>query len=1063
MIRKLFIYTTLALGLSACSVDELYSPSGLGSDGELTVNLAVPGMEIVGTRASEDAVANVTMLVLDETGVAQIKSFSGSEITSSGNRHTVSCELNSALRTKSGLKLYFIANVPQGVSFTSGLSEGELQEKTSEVMSGSNMVMSGYASLSDIVGGTKESVALKRNGAKVTVTDAKIVEGEYVPGDNAYNFQVFGTAENSSVVAATFAEDSALPSSRPVNVTADDVTTPAEPYFHPTENNGRDDANRPFIIVKAPYSDGKEYFYRVEFEKVDKDAKTVTPLNLNSNHWYQVMILEVGGKGDTTAAAAAKNPTSLLKTDIYDYCPQAFNLITDGTRELGVSHEVAHSGNATTAETQKSLYVRLYSLDASEMNIEDVSITTTSRWLTLGTPQPAEASEFGSMQGQEAFKGVLYKIPVDFSNPPSPGELNGKIIVSWKGLTREVPVIWSREFNGAELCTAKLTIKDNTGTTRYSTTGSEDYWYFVHNVCHGLKKSENNDKVRDAGLHFPLNYGGPDARWSYEYTVEFNDLNNGKPYNWKIETTGIKGITLDNYSGNNKTGKLEINITHDPSVANWEYEVGKLTLTITSTEDGSSTDCSLDLYHTGFFDRPTVFRGAKKANDLNPKDYRIDRTDTDDDFYYYEVIEGPAGTYHWLDRNLGARAANPYCMGEGNISVFGTESAAGGYYMAAKYNNGGEPIMYSNLCPPGYEIPRQDIWNTLRNSPNFQMNRYLSDYNAEFTNAKGQKVYFSKSRYYDATTRSLTGDSKTGYYWTSTPSEGFEKDHIGNWLKYLKIAGSIASYDNAEVNGRKESNGFALSVRCVNITQNTTTKYRTHFNVAGATHVFLYSLDTNGNRNAVTNWPGQAIGNYLTMGNPDNYFNFVYESPNTRPEQFYVIFTFRSEDGVWHSMSKGEGNTTVYSRDKKPSELNGWKVVGDTWVSPTGSSQNTVLGGSWICSYNSNDETASVTFSPNPLTIQQTTPEGMYSIYYTNPNNWGEVYVYWYNPNNGDENNGWPGYIMTKMSDGRYRSCIPKDKNINIIFNNGNNGNGNETNPIPVIKNEAQEYSAGPK
>ena len=47
------------------------------------------------------------------------------------------------------------------------------------------------------------------------------------------------------------------------------------------------------------------------------------------------------------------------------------------------------------------------------------------------------------------------------------------------------------------------------------------------------------------------------------------------------------------------------------------------------------------------------------------------------------------------------------------------------------------------VSPPGYRVPKQKVWNALRNSPNFDTNSVGSYYNACYRSSVGN-VYFPK-------------------------------------------------------------------------------------------------------------------------------------------------------------------------------------------------------------------------------------------------------------------------------------------------------------------------------
>lgn len=76
------------------------------------------------------------------------------------------------------------------------------------------------------------------------------------------------------------------------------------------------------------------------------------------------------------------------------------------------------------------------------------------------------------------------------------------------------------------------------------------------------------------------------------------------------------------------------------------------------------------------------------------------------------------------------------------------------------------------------------------------------------------------------------------------------------------------------------------------------------------------------------------------------------------------------------------------------------------------------------------------------------------TVYFYNQNNWTEVHAYTWNSQNGDENNGWPGEIITKTnSDNLFGYEITKDAFDMIIFNNGSD---QQTNNLKII--DGKEY-----
>lgn len=995
MIKRLSIYTTVALALCACSDEDFTLPNGIGEDGNLEITLAVPEMQTVATRANEDDVQNVTMLVLSGTTptVKQIETYdaTGSDLKSLGNnQYSLSVSIDKEIRSASDLKFYFIANSPASAVYAKEMSEADVKAitYTAVVDADDNMTMSGTATLTDMTSGN--SVAVMRNAAKVTVNSGRLTdEGEIEIDDAiAYDFSVFSTAADASVVAAACNLKGDATSATPLPTT---VGTDAEVYVHPTANEGLDATNRPFVVLKASYMN-TNYYYRVDFRNKDEQGN-LQDLNLESNHWYKFVVTGISGAGSATVAEAAANPSPLVEVTIYDVAPRSYNIITDGTRELGVSHELTYEG---VAGGTQDLFVKLYSPNESEYpeasvaswskrQNEDGLLSTSYKWLTLKAVEDVtENPEYaGVASGVEAgTKGRLYRLEIEFGETVNPGTLEAMISVDWKGLNREVPVKWVREFTGSDLCDVLLTVNgyDASGNA-YKYLDKEDYWTFLTDKVNGVTGDQNGGNIRNEGLHFPVMYGEGNNLWTYEYEITYNDFFGGSAYDWRITTSGIDGLAVSQTSGTGKTGSLTVTVTKTAN--DWDYTTGELLLEVKAAgaDDSAYTKHPLTVYHTGFFHDHT----AKILDNANStSSYRVGgEPDSNRPWYYYEVLTDGAGN-HWLDRNLGATASGLYIEATGGTAYHGSPEAAGGYYRAAKYKIGEAPEMYKGLCPPGFEIPREEIWNTVRNSTAFSTSQVGSYYNAALQCANGMYIYFPKALYYAEGNK--TGESRAGYYWSSTKASGLEKDQIGNWLRCLQISGNVTTYINGQVQGRQDANGYAMSVRCVNKTAASGKMNRTSFNVIGATHVYLYSVNADGSRNAVTTWPGKSIGTSSTMAN-NQMVNFSYESPTTTAEQFYVIFSYKDANGKIHTVSRASDDHTLYSANQNPANLVGWAVVGTQSVGST-PGVTTYNGGIWDVRNVTDDSKANVYYDGVAL---YATAVGKQVVYCWNVEGWDNV------------------------------------------------------------------------
>ncbi|MDE7081449.1 MAG: fibrobacter succinogenes major paralogous domain-containing protein [Muribaculaceae bacterium] len=1039
MLKRLTAYSTIALALCACSDEAYILPNGIGEDGSLDIRLAVPQMQQVATRATDEyAVSNLTMLVLSGGEVAQMEQYDAADLKELGsNQYSLSVSIAPELRGATDLKFYFIANSPAAdTDLDLKMTEADITGVTySQVVNDDEtMPMCGSASLTDLTGGN--SVALWRNAAKVTVQNGTVdEEGEVTEGNVHYDFSVFSTAGSAALLAAAQspAQLGEATSATPLP-TAVDAEEAA--YVHPTRNEGVDAQERPFTVLKAPYG-GTEYYYRVDFRNKTEEG-SVEDIDIEPNHWYKIVVTAVNGAGATTVAEAAANPSPLVEAIVYDVAPESYNIITDGTRELGVSHEIVYEGEANGTA---NVFVKLYSPNESEYPEATVEawkgtlVSTTYKWLSLVDVEDVsgDPAYAGVASGEfAATAGKLYRLEVNFGETSSPGTLNAEISVDWKGLNRMIPVKWVREFSGEDLCTVMLTIDGyNSAGNAVKYEDRTDYWVFLKNRVYGASESQNGGNIRNEGLHFPVMYGESGKLWQYTYEITYNEkIFNDAAYDWKIETEGVTGLTLSRTSGSNETGALTVTVSRP--LNDWDYATGQMTLYVAAAGTTEYTKYPLDLYHTGFFHDHTA---KIDASGKSTADFRVGG-DPNPGYYYYEVLTGPNGN-HWLDRNLGATASGLYIEATGGVAYHGNAEAAGGHYRAAAYNKGGDPVMYAGLCPPGFEIPREEIWNSVRNSTSFDTSSVGNYYNAALRATNGMYIYFPKALYYAEDTK--TGESRAGYYWSSTAASGLEKDQIGNWLRCLQISGNVTTFINGQVQGREGANGYAMSVRCVGKTVASGESYRTSFNVIGATHVYIYSLNADGSRNAVTTWPGKPIGNAETMTD-GQMMNFSYESATTPATSFYVIFSYKDASGIIHTVSKAPDGSTLYSINQNPANLTGWKVVGDQTVS----GNSTALDGTWKVT-SPTAEGANVYFNDSPF-FQ--TEAGKITIYCWNLEGWDEMYCHYtyqgVNQNVAGEKRTdyWPQLYKYEIPDTDVtRLAFANHSNNNEGFANGNVSN----------------------
>ncbi|MDE6793430.1 MAG: hypothetical protein K2J48_10150, partial [Muribaculaceae bacterium] len=797
------------------------------------------------------------------------------------------------------------------------------------------------------------TVALLHNAVKITVNQAKkdnngnfLKNGsDYVLGDN-YDFNVAGAAQESSVVAGG---ESLI--GTPVAQSYKNFTlSSGEKLIHSTKNTGEGTANSVYVIVKAKYLN-KDYYYRLDFqksEKVDENGSdelssgniTTKPFDVLPNHWYQFVIKNVIGAGYDTPEEAAKNPTPIIDYEIHDHSPKIFNMISDGSRELGVSKAVTNQ-NAAINSTE-TLYVKLFSLNEGEdseltfENWEDfIKIDEDCDWLTVSAIT-SNTTDVGDDNPDKNDTGKLYDVELKFLSTKNPGKLETTISVTWRGLTRDVPVVWNREFDSSDLFSS-VKIKAYTGQPSSWSAGSfwggnDGYDYFTYTPensttekgffkehAYGTTAQQNNGQDRENGFHFPMPYGDP-TLYKYMYKVTLNSNLVTSDQKWSVTSEDIDGVefSLDGSSSwatSLKDISASQNVFYIRSTdESYDYQIGKLVLKVTDGTNEATYD-NVKIYHTGFF-----YQDKAYPTNQDTSSSFIKEGSAHTGLAYYEVVT--CGQDHWLDRNIGAEAANSYI-----INGLGTDDSAGYYVVAAKYYLHNDPIIYEGMCPPGYTVPSVDQWDNLRNSDNFTITLFGSNYNPSFAGEKGKVMFFPKAQYLEGS--SYQGEERAGYYWTRTAATGTEKEEIGNWLKCLSIAGTATSYINGKVRGKGSENPYYMSLRAVTPEKAGGKVNRVSFFVTGATHVYLYTEDGTNARNAVTEWPGQAVGNYLTM--VDNQrFNFTYESKVVSIEDLKVIFNYVDGNGTIHTYSKNNFTAGTTHTNILPKNAQGWDVKGSS-------------------------------------------------------------------------------------------------------------------------------------
>lgn len=899
----------LLLSVASCTDEEI--GSRLPRDGELvemTFILNVAQTEDVAlTRAvtSENVVTELTLLVFpSQEGTAELEQIQRvSEFTETNNSYRFTIQLEASASEK---YIYIVANANDKLT---GISKGsttlaDVRAITSNVVSGeTNLVMSGVKqSTIPGIGLVAEDFVLNRNTAKVTVKNAEGISlrlGE---------FQLRNGSEEGQILAGAETDAANAPQGT-ATISQSDPTKPL--YTYPSSS-----ASQPFLVVSGT-DNSVTSWYRINLKSTEGSYFSLLP-----NHHYEVKITKVNGKGYDSADEAAKHDPSGIEAEIYDHQPTVYNMVTDGSQELGVSDTIEIGAQA---KATAKFSIKYYPGTPTDLTVEIDNASTS--WLELdndGTPTATTPLD----DGKETGTLYTYRAKTKIENL-SGDDRYGHILVSAGGLSRVVVVKQVEEFLNDQFGTIKLLVKEyERDKETWNVTNTKElgtyynYWNFIRgrdndNPLYGITPEDMGGKIRTEGFHAPMS---DFLQFVYTFTLP-NETSSSAYSNvsWKVELAeGYKdkllfwngdnspvgdGVTIDNASfltGTSLNGQ-SFTFTNslldmqkpDGSIVADAYRYGKdaFRIVLTNNSTGGTTTLSYDLYHTGVFDYDDG-TGTHQTGGKN-----------DQGWYYYEVIQ--MGNNYWLDRNLGAKSSGYYMQDGDGGSLLGdgdwplSDNSAGGLYCVAGTPTNNEPTIYDDICPKGFRVPYMSEFNALVADPKFRneyvVNTGVNYWSSHYLSDKGT-VYFPKNRmYYDDS--QAAGDANAGYYWTRTAALGASGEERGYWLQFMKFSGSNASAGRYRIfqgsDPSKRRNG--MSVRCVYASRVVETSYNIEFYVKGYTHIFIYNDDGNGNRTYLNSWPGDMIAIYdsnsLAM-----YHTFAYSSV-TDYTSLKVVFNIVDNQG----------------------------------------------------------------------------------------------------------------------------------------------------------------------
>lgn len=966
--KNIFLAILLSVMAWSCS-DELETRGLLYENDFLNLTISVPEAQVVKTRDN----ASESEMELSDSREIHAYIFDGNDLirheklTGISDGSTAKIPMDETLKNASTLKILVVANLEEGglTGVTAESSYGDyfsaIDELSSNQEPSSPFYMSGVATGS----GHTYTVNLDRSAAKVSMQLSGVnnfrLEG-YTMYNAASNGYITAGAASQEEFADTYIfADSSIKYKYDITSSSEGVFSN---YAYPVKTvqggsySSATDIGNAYFILKGKFDkDTESTYYRVDLKKPKEDTSyNGNYYNLEPNHWYQVEITEVFRRGYTSAAEAAKRSMEdemAIKAEIHDHAASVLSMVTDGVRELGATYQVIWKESQENDPAQNTFCIKWYSpIAGEEAEPPTVRVISGNDWLVLGDSEEVPEGEDTSgnqtetNQKGEAFQynpGLRVNYTMTTSVETALYDMEAVVRVEWMGMTRDVTITRYVDFVPQSICNVLMSIW---GPWRADI---QDYWSFLAEegnstkrggddqnapVLYGVSREAMADgKIRNEGFHFSMPYG-IEHNGKYEYTVTFNEDNFPNISDIFVEKLGDSYIsdrlTAVTYNADTEREgdiplvdqKNKVILLYDidyGDTSRYTYATGSLKFWIKFKPEGSETDktteVTFDTYHTGFF--------------------HWDK----DAYYYYEVV--PMGNGYWLDRNLGAMSNRMYIdNGHGQISG-GNSKAKGRFYtIAHPWKDYDQPYIYQSLSIPGYHLPNRAEWDAVRLSTNFTSST-VTDNNVSYISTYYQtpitkigRVYFPKARYYNLANsydvvyenNANMGDAGGGYYWTTTSSQGLEKEEIGQWLKVLNLSGMSNTYINGSINDSK-MNVRLVAGRYLGEDE----VHALNFNVRGATHVYLYSIDVYGQKSGVFSFPGKAIGSQTAVDKlyeseelDDNgnligpYLHFAYNSPIS-DTQLKVFFSYVTD----------EGKISILSKNKKDNleDAEGWDVL----------------------------------------------------------------------------------------------------------------------------------------
>lgn len=587
-------------------------------------------------------------------------------------------------------------------------------------------------------------------------------------------FKLFNTATKGTI--ATKSLDKVALSS--VAYTHEENYSMGEHPFYETPAAGK-----AYMIIKAKYNGGPDTYYKVEFF----NNGTSTQMDLLRNHHYQVKVTAVNHEGWATEDEAKNNLSeNRLSVEVVDDNPPIVDMIACKDYELGVCGKQTVNGNAVKATI---------TFVTTKQHPEDFSVVSNNPdWISVPTDYKSKASyNVLPTSAEHPSTGTLYTIDLTLTENCQSTAHAGTVTITSGDLSRVVEI----EQLGYDFRQNRI-VKMRDLENNSSDLNQDNYFSWIDSKLQGINPKENQDRVRNDGLHFfvgknQVYYLIPKLQGDQKLTCNDPRV--------KVDEKSVNGfykvMLADNSADNYET---------------W-YNDEAFTI-IFNTNARTTITISYPVYHVGLF--------AQLTGDAAGK-YQLGNSKASG-WYYYEMVDVEAKitkkdgtteykTYHMLDRNLGATNNGYYSPS--TTALEGNVGAKGGYFIISKAQSSDEAKKTKNdvvdaLAIGNFKVCDNKCLQGLIDNNNLaiveEKTHYGEKYNCLRINTKDRdipQIFIPMSGYYEGKSNEdpVYKDSNHANLWTSSllsVYQGFSSTSLeyGFWYLYLDAFGKSLNLSN---------------------------------------------------------------------------------------------------------------------------------------------------------------------------------------------------------------------------------------------------------------------------